>query len=260
MTIVPLMAAVTKSIGFGLEKVSSQALGHDDIVPHDERYACDHEYMDLIYKLWESSWADDAVVWDRQKRVAYDLEKMKRIKHEGKYFKASALGSFMPSPQRTLVLFQAGTSTAGRAFASKHAEAIYFDDLVPAQTKKSIANIRADAAARGRDHRAVKFFVGTSPILGRTKDEAYEKYQRARKSADHIGGLAQFWDMLALISPDSSCMSVPGLKGLPSDHHGHKFKFGSGFEGDSIEECKENQSEALLAAKATTNGGVNGKE
>jgi len=31
-------------------KASAQALGQDDIVPHDERYVIADEYMDLVYK------------------------------------------------------------------------------------------------------------------------------------------------------------------------------------------------------------------
>ena len=36
---------------------------------HDERYARAEEYVDLMYKLFESSWRDDAVVPDREKGV-----------------------------------------------------------------------------------------------------------------------------------------------------------------------------------------------
>jgi alkanesulfonate monooxygenase SsuD/methylene tetrahydromethanopterin reductase-like flavin-dependent oxidoreductase (luciferase family) len=64
-------------------KSAALALGADDVVPHDERYNVAHEYMDLLYKFWESSWADDAKVWDREKRVAYEPEKVKKIEHKG---------------------------------------------------------------------------------------------------------------------------------------------------------------------------------
>jgi len=80
----------------------------------------------------------------------------------------------------------------GRAFGSKHAEAIYVGGLVPSQTAGSIAQIRADAAAQGRDPNSLKFFVGITPILGRTLEEARAKFQRHKENADVIGGLAQF--------------------------------------------------------------------
>jgi alkanesulfonate monooxygenase SsuD/methylene tetrahydromethanopterin reductase-like flavin-dependent oxidoreductase (luciferase family) len=118
MVIIPAMAAVTSSVGFGVtgstsyltpyilartlssldhltqgrvawnvvtswSKAAAKALGADDVVPHDERYAVAHEYMDLVYKFWESSWADDAVVWDRENRVAFEPSKVKKIEHQG---------------------------------------------------------------------------------------------------------------------------------------------------------------------------------
>ncbi len=221
------MASVTKNVGFGLtastsyltpfvlarnlssldhltngrvawnvvtswSKSTAQALGCDDVVPHDQRYAIAEEYMDLMYKFWEASWAPDSVRWDREARVGFDPAKVKKIEHKGKYLKASALGPLHPSPQRTPVIFQAGTSKAGMAFASKHAEAIYVGGLIPSQTKGSIAQIREAAAARGRDPKSLKFFVGISCILGRTMEEAQAKYERAKENIDIIGGLAQF--------------------------------------------------------------------
>lgn len=118
MVLITAMAAVTKTLGFGVSastsylnpymlartfssldhltngrvawnivtswaKSAAQSLGFDDVVPHDERYAICDEYMDLCYKLWESTWADDAVVWDRDQRVAFDPEKVRKLEHKG---------------------------------------------------------------------------------------------------------------------------------------------------------------------------------
>ena len=45
--------------------------------------------MDVLYKLWESSWADDAKVLNRQTKQYYDPSKVHEINHEGHYFKCS---------------------------------------------------------------------------------------------------------------------------------------------------------------------------
>jgi FMN-dependent oxidoreductase (nitrilotriacetate monooxygenase family) len=221
------MAAVTKTVGFGVtastsylnpyllartmssldhltdgriawnvvtswSKAAAKALGADDVVPHDQRYEVAHEYMDLVYKLWESSWASEAVVRNPETRIAFDADKIKKIEHAGQYLKCSAPHQTHPSPQRTPVIFQAGTSKSGRAFASKHAEAIYIGGLIPSQSAASVKAIRAEAAAQGRDPASIKFFVGISPIIGRTVEEANAKYERAKKYTNYIGGLAQF--------------------------------------------------------------------
>lgn len=56
----------------------------------------------------------------------------------GKYFKLSARHQLHPSPQRTPVIFQAGTSKAGQAFAARHAEAIYIGGMVPSHAAGQI--------------------------------------------------------------------------------------------------------------------------
>lgn len=252
------MASVTKSLGFGVtgsttyltpyllartfstldhltegrvawnivtshSESAAKALGYDKLVPHDERYAMADEYMDVVYKLWESSWADDAVCFDKDSRIAFDPAKIKRIEHQGKYHKVSGLGQNHPSPQRTPVLFQAGTSKTGREFASKHAEAIYIGGLVPSQTAGSVAAIRAEAKSRGRDPASLKFFVGISPILGKTVEESRAKYERAIEHSDPVGGLAQFSGYTGIDLSRFPLDDVFELKDTPGDNAVHSF-------------------------------------
>src|SRR5699024_6068937 len=45
---------------------AARNMGHADQMEHDDRYDYADEYMDVVYKLWEGSWEDDAVVVDRE--------------------------------------------------------------------------------------------------------------------------------------------------------------------------------------------------
>ncbi len=96
-----------------------------------------------------------------------------------------------PSPQRTPVLFQAGTSKSGVKFAARNAEAMFLNPSTVSQAKKVIAEARAAAAAEGRDPKSLKFFPCIVPIIGRTEEEAWQKYEKAKSVADIVGGLAQ---------------------------------------------------------------------
>ncbi|RDW82652.1 putative dibenzothiophene desulfurization enzyme A [Coleophoma cylindrospora] len=250
--VVPAMAAVTKTVGFGVtgstsylnpyilarslssldhltegrvawnvvtswSQSTADALGASGVVAHDERYAIAQEYMDVCYKLWESSWSDDAVVRNIETRTAFDYHQIKRIQHEGKYLKTNAPHQTHPSPQRTPVLFQAGTSKQGRQFASKHAECVYIGGLVPSASAADVAAIRALAAAAGRDPASLKFFVGISPIIGKTLEEAQAKYERARQNADYIGGLSQFSGYTGIDLSRFPVDEVFDLKDAPND-------------------------------------------
>ena len=129
---------------------------------------------------------------DRDTGIGFDPEKINKIEHKGKYFSMSGRNQVHPSPQRTPVLFQAGTSKSGSAFAAKHAEAIFLNCVHASQAKKTISEMRAAAAANGRDPQSLKFFPCFMPIIGSTSEDAKAKYERAIANADPVAGLAQF--------------------------------------------------------------------
>ena len=83
------------------------------------------EYMEVVYKLWEGSWDDDAVMADAASGVFTDPDRVRKVSHDGANFRLDALHLSEPSPQRTPVLYQAGTSPAGRDFAGRHAECVF---------------------------------------------------------------------------------------------------------------------------------------
>ncbi|KAK3673944.1 hypothetical protein LTR78_006146 [Recurvomyces mirabilis] len=159
---------------------------------HDERYAVCEEYMDVVYKLWNSSWRTDAVELNRKTGVYTDPTLVREINHQGKYFQIPGPHFCQYSPQPTPVIMQAGTSRAGKIFASKHGEAIFVSAHSPTAVAKSIADIRQQAAERGRDPASIKFLAKFCPILGRTQEEAEDKYKDYLKYGDYDGALALF--------------------------------------------------------------------
>jgi alkanesulfonate monooxygenase SsuD/methylene tetrahydromethanopterin reductase-like flavin-dependent oxidoreductase (luciferase family) len=142
-------------------------------------------------RLWEGSWEDDAKKFDREAGIAYDPDKIHKITFKGKHHKTSAYGAAHPSPQRTPVIFQAGQSTAGKAFAAQNAEAIFVGGGKPSDTAPYVKEIRASAASHGRDPNHVKIFPQMTPILGRTLEEAQAKYEKYKANADWRGGIAK---------------------------------------------------------------------
>ncbi|KAL1644627.1 hypothetical protein SLS61_008678 [Didymella pomorum] len=160
---------------------------------HDERYAQAEEYVKVMYKLFESSWRDDAVVLDREKGIYTVPDRVREINHNGKYFTVPGPHICQPSPQRTPLLLQAGTSRAGKQFAAQSAEAIFVSAFSPSVPAKSIAEIRELAATQhGRDPSNIKVLALVTPIIGRTEEEAQAKLADYRKYASLDGALALF--------------------------------------------------------------------
>ncbi|KAI5264737.1 bacterial luciferase-like protein [Aureobasidium subglaciale] len=174
------------------KKAAFKAIGIDTPIDHDERYEQADEYLRLLYKLWEGSWSDDAIIADAKNDTYFDPEKIRTIKHQGKYFNFESRHITDPSPQRTPFLFQAGTSPAGSFFASKHAEAIFVSGHSPEVLRPRIDAIRKLAKEEGRDPASIKFFATFTPILGKTNEEAQEKLAELKKYASVTGGLVLF--------------------------------------------------------------------
>jgi alkanesulfonate monooxygenase SsuD/methylene tetrahydromethanopterin reductase-like flavin-dependent oxidoreductase (luciferase family) len=64
------------------KKAAFKAIGIDTPIDHDERYLAADEYMEVLYKLWEGSWSDNAIVADAEKDVYFDPEKIRHISHQ----------------------------------------------------------------------------------------------------------------------------------------------------------------------------------
>lgn len=93
--------------------------------------------------------------------------------------------NFNPSPQRTPFLFQERTSTAGVAFGTTHAEAIFVTGISPEAVAPKVKLIREEAAKRTRDPNSIKIFPVITPIIGRIEEEAKAKYAEAFKYANY---------------------------------------------------------------------------
>lgn len=194
-------------------------LGHAEMRSHDARYEQADEYLQVLYKLLEGSWEDDAVVRDLEEVVYADPDKVHPIGHEGQYYKVPGIQTVEPSPQRMPVIFQAGTSTTGRAFAANNAEAIFMLPLDPAGAKQTIDDIRAQFVERGRRASDALFFVSESVIVGSTEEEAKRKLEEFRayrhKDFDLVFVSSNFGFDLSVVDPDTPIadLEVNALQG-----------------------------------------------
>ncbi|KAJ5188953.1 Nitrilotriacetate monooxygenase component A/pristinamycin IIA synthase subunit A [Penicillium cf. griseofulvum] len=166
--------------------------GLNEQIPHDERYAIADEYLEVLYKLWEGSFRDDAVLADRQLGTYIASDGVREINHKGKYFDVPGPHFCEPSPQRTPFLFQAGVSEAGGQFGGKHGEAIFIGGQTPEGTRLTVDNIRNIAKQQGRDPNHIKVIVGINVIVAETDEEAKAKREEYLQYADNEGALALF--------------------------------------------------------------------
>jgi FMN-dependent oxidoreductase (nitrilotriacetate monooxygenase family) len=227
MMVVPVMAAATEHIGFGvtanltyeppylfarrlstLDHLTKGRVGWNIVTgyldsaargmglpaqpDHDGRYDVADEYMEVVYQLWEASWEDGAVRRDKASRIFADPARIHRVRHAGRHYQLDAIHLAEPSPQRTPVLYQAGSSTRGREFASAHAECTFVYGSDKEITRRIVADLRARAEAHGRDPHDILVFLGRTAVVGRTRPEAEAKYREYHEHASIDGALAHF--------------------------------------------------------------------
>lgn len=238
--VVPAMAAVTEHLGFAVTSTTTyeppfgharrlstldhltrgrlawnvvtgylpdaaRNFGLTEQIRHDDRYAIAEEYLEVVYRLLEGSWEDDAVVRDAQTLTYTDPDKVHEIGFHGEYFDVAGPHLSEPSPQRTPVLYQAGTSARGKAFAARHAEAVFLLPRDDRQAAEEIADLRRLAVEAGRAPDDVKAFVGAEVVVAPTRAEAEDKVALLQAHRDVEGHLVLFsgWSGIDLSGEDT---------------------------------------------------------
>ncbi|KAA0085954.1 FMN-dependent monooxygenase [Mycolicibacterium sp. P9-64] len=263
MMVIPAMAAVTENLGFGITGNTSyetpyllarrfSTLDHltrgrvswnvvtgcftsvpktmgTEPVRHDQRYDFADEYMDLMYKLWEQSWEDGAVLRDKEGGVFVDPSRVHPVHHEGRY-PCEGIYVCEPSPQRTPYLYSAGASARGVAFAGKHAEAVFFAAHDKAYGRQLVDGYRQAAVDAGRAADDIKIFNAITIIVAPTEAEARDIEAECRQYSNSTGNLAM----------------LSGLAGVDLSKYGWD---------DPIEYVESNAIQSLVDAMTPEKGG-----
>ena len=154
--------------------------GHPDL---NLRYRIAEEHVDVVKGLWDS-WEDDAFVRDKEKGVYIDPTKLHRLNHKGEFFSVQGPLNISRSKQGHPVIFQAGSSDAGKDLAAKKGEAIFTQFNSLELTKKFYEDVKMRTEAYGRSRDDIVILPGLSPFIGQTEEEAWEKYHQV---ASYVG-------------------------------------------------------------------------
>jgi FMN-dependent oxidoreductase (nitrilotriacetate monooxygenase family) len=169
---------------------AARNLGLQQQLAHDQRYDLADEYLDVVYKLWEKSWEDDAVVRDKARGVYADPAKVHPIRHAGRHYTVPGIHLCEPSPQRTPFLYQAGASPRGMAFAARHAEATFVSGPSIKVVKRYVDDTRAAVRAAGRDGDALLVYAQALIVTAPSSEEAHAKFDDYQRHVDIDAALA----------------------------------------------------------------------
>jgi FMN-dependent oxidoreductase (nitrilotriacetate monooxygenase family) len=162
--------------------LAAAAFGEPAHLQHGDRYVRAHEFVDAVQRVWDS-WADDAVVGDRDRGVWAERSRLRNPRFHGEFYDVDGVLPFPRSPQGHPVLVQAGQSTAGMGLAARYAELVF---ATPATLDASVAfrsNLRGQVAANGRDPDQLSVLPALMVTLGGTEAEAQARARRLEELA-----------------------------------------------------------------------------
>ncbi|MCR5869093.1 LLM class flavin-dependent oxidoreductase [Aquincola sp. J276] len=171
---------------------AARAMGQAGQAAHDERYDRADEFMEVVYQLWEGSWEDGAVRRDKARRLYADPARVHQVRHHGRWFDVEGYHLAEPSPQRTPVLFQAGSSGRGQRFAARHAECVFISPPDKVTARRMVHSLRQALVEAGRRPDDVKVLMGTAVVTGATEAEARALHAEYLHHASTEAGLAHF--------------------------------------------------------------------
>jgi FMN-dependent oxidoreductase (nitrilotriacetate monooxygenase family) len=148
--------------------------GQDQHLGHDERYDRADEFMEAVLGHWDT-WADDAIVMDRESGVFADPAKVRRLDHDGRWFKTRGPFTVPRTPQGRPVIIQAGQSGRGRRFAARWGEILFVGFPNFEYSQRSYREIKEEIARAGRDPETVRILPAAYCVVGETLTIAEEQ-------------------------------------------------------------------------------------
>ena len=159
---------------------------------HAKRYRIAAEYLQVAKGLWDS-WEDDAFVRNKETGVFFDPDKLHPLNHRGEFFSVQGPLNIGRSKQGRPVVFQAGSSEAGKDLAAREADAIFTGHPTLEAATAFYRDVKERAKAYGRNPDELVILPGIGPIIAATEEEAERKYQEIAnlvsidKALDYLG-------------------------------------------------------------------------
>jgi len=156
-------------------EAEAQNFNRDKHMEYDLRYERAGEFVEVVKGLWDS-WEPDAPIFDKDSGILFDQDKLHVLNHVGKHFKVKGPLTIKRTPQGRPVLVQAGAAEQGLEIAASSADVVYSAPLDIAAAQAYYANLKGRLRKYGREADSLKIMPGVTLFIGRTRDEAREKY------------------------------------------------------------------------------------
>lgn len=169
--------------------------GHDSHLQHSKRYERAEEFIDVVKGLWDS-WEDDAFIVDRESGRYFDPDKLHVLNHKGKHFNVRGPLNVARPVQGYPVQVQAGASEPGKELAARTAEVVFTAAQTLEEAQAFYADVKSRLARYGRTPDQLHILPGVFAVVGRSEEEAQEKYRQLQDLIHPDVGLSLLQQMI----------------------------------------------------------------
>ena len=180
--------------------------GLSEQVAHHERYARAREYVDVARALWDS-FEDDPFLFDQAGGRFFEPAKLHPADHNGEHYSVRGPLAIGRPPQGYPVLVQAGSSDDGQDLAAATAEVVFTAQQTLADAQAFYKGLKERAIRYGRAPESILVFPGIQPIIGRTQQEAEDKFEQLQSLVDPVLSIGL---LSAFLNRDLSAHPIDG--------------------------------------------------
>ena len=137
----------------------------------DERYDRADEFVSLVRRLWDT-WEDGAFVRNKETGEFVNGALIRALNHTGPAFQVRGPLNLSRPPQGHPVVLHAGTSQRSRQLAARQADVVFGAAATVEDGLVYASDLRARAAALGRDPARLLVLPGLTPLVGTSLEEA----------------------------------------------------------------------------------------
>jgi FMN-dependent oxidoreductase (nitrilotriacetate monooxygenase family) len=185
---------------------------------HTLRYERAKEFVDVVTALWDS-WEDDAFLRDKESGIYFDPNKLHIPNHKGEHFSVRGPLNVARPIQGYPVIIQAGSSEDGKNLAAQTAEVIFTAQQTLAEAQAFYTDVKGRLAKYGRSPDSLKIMPGVFPIIGKTEQEAVDKFAQLQELIDSAVGLGLLSTMIGGFDLSAYPLDGP-LPDLPETNGG----------------------------------------
>jgi FMN-dependent oxidoreductase (nitrilotriacetate monooxygenase family) len=149
--------------------------GQSQTLDSATRHARARECLKVVNGLFDG-WEPGAFPRDRASGVYMDRAKMHRLDHQGAHFRVRGPMDVDRPPQGRVPIISAGTSDNAQDLAAEVADLVYGGQPTLEGARAYYASVKGRLPRYGRSAESLRMMPGVMPCIGRTRQEAEDKF------------------------------------------------------------------------------------